>query len=412
MTKQRGGVKPAHTHETYYPILKYNRQRRGSVRELFGYRFFFIIFFAFFVCVSVSLPNSIGKQLEYDFKLPGAKSVAFNPAAVGGNAQDGSHGINLKYISSASKNINDGEAPAAALLRTRGGAGAGVGAGAGAGAETEAAHLSGIDANSGAFAGMGVNTNAGSGAGIFLAEGAGAIRAYADAANADAAYADGNPSAANEAGYAGAGATAGNGSNAITQINGGSDIVRANGGAGFVVLDAGHGGADPGSMEKGVCEKDVTLQVALRTAELLDEAGVDYILTRTEDEGVGIDQRIEYARDESAAIFISIHCDWYEKSRINGTSTLYDANSEASKEMAPLIQSHITPGLGTSDRGVHPHTDLVLLRDFNIPAVVVELGFLSNAHDFKLMKTDAFREQAAQNLACGVVAALEKLSAD
>jgi thiamine pyrophosphokinase len=204
---------------------------------------------------------------------------------------------------------------------------------------------------------------------------------------------------------------------AISAVSAGSDRTPANGigrinptpannGAGYVIIDAGHGGADPGSIGRGVLEKDAVLEVALRTAELLDEAGVDYILTRSADDSVSTERRIEIVNQETAAFVVSVHCDWYIDKDVRGASIQYDAGGGASKDLAVLLEPYVTAGLGAEDRSIHPHSDIALLREAAAPAVIVELAFISNDRDAALLKSEEFKSQAAQNLSGGICAAL------
>ncbi|MDR3121896.1 MAG: N-acetylmuramoyl-L-alanine amidase [Clostridiales bacterium] len=188
--------------------------------------------------------------------------------------------------------------------------------------------------------------------------------------------------------------------------------AEANGGKGWIILDAGHGGSDPGSIEKGVSEKDVALKVTLRAAELLRESDADYILTRDEDTTVPVDERIRLANSVSAAFLVSVHCDWFEDGRISGATTLYcnsaagGAPDEAGKALAAIIQARLTEDLGVADRGVNPNDHILVLRKTIIPSALVELAFLSNSADRKLLNSEAFQERAAQNLASGILDAL------
>jgi N-acetylmuramoyl-L-alanine amidase len=189
----------------------------------------------------------------------------------------------------------------------------------------------------------------------------------------------------------------------------------ANGGKGWVILDAGHGGVDPGASSQEIVEKDITLAVTLRTAELLAAEGVDYVLTRAADQTAPVVERIRLANHIPAAFYISVHCDWFEDARIQGTATLYSGVfsrglGAARKALAATIQAHMTEGLKTVDRGITPNDNILILRELRVPSALVELAFLSNRADAKLLKSAAFKEKAAQNLANGILAALAQTS--
>jgi N-acetylmuramoyl-L-alanine amidase len=195
----------------------------------------------------------------------------------------------------------------------------------------------------------------------------------------------------------------------------------ANGGKGWVILDAGHGGADPGTLIDSLYEKDIVLDVALRTASALRELGVDYILTRGDDSAIPVHERIMLANSVPTAFLVSIHCDSYEDAGVNGTSTLYSDEipqeddrpqlRAGRKALAGTIQTHLAAGLQTADRGTNRNDAILLLRETEIPSVLVELAFISNRSDLALLKNSSFKEKAAQNIASGIAAALESVPA-
>ena len=190
--------------------------------------------------------------------------------------------------------------------------------------------------------------------------------------------------------------------------------TTANDGKGWVILDAGHGGSDPGSNAGGLYEKDITLEVVLNAARMLEAQGVDLILTREDDQNIPVSERIRLANNVPAAFFISVHCDWFEDPSINGTSTLYsnfgvDAKNglgERKRELAAIIQAGLAVDLETADRGINKNDNILVLREIKRPAVMVELSFLSNVADRALLQDPSFKHKAALNLVSGVLNAL------
>ena len=188
----------------------------------------------------------------------------------------------------------------------------------------------------------------------------------------------------------------------------------ANDGKGWVILDAGHGGSDPGSNAGGLYEKDITLEVVLNAARILEAQGVDLILTREDDRNIPVSERVRLANNVPAAFFVSVHCDWFKDKAINGTSTLYsnfgvDAKSglgERKKELAAIIQAGLAVDLKTADRGINKNDNILVLREIKRPSVMVELSFLSNDADRALLQDPAFKHKAALNLVSGVLNAL------
>jgi len=343
MPIQGGGRKAAPSLKNKSVNSQINRQKRGSVREAIGYRFFFTLFLACIVCVSFSAPDFTeplngalaARAPDRDFKL------SLGPRQQAPQIDNTPDVTDARRSLTAQPGLKYADAPVISGVSTISGASV----------------ISGASAISGATTADGV------------------VAAKADAE--------------------------------VFPLNTAITPQRANTGAGYVIMDAGHGGADPGCDISGLFEKDITLDIALMAAAVLDEAGVDYILTRGGDETVTVEQRINLMGPE-AAFFVSLHCDWYKQEQINGTSSLYYADDETSKQLAVLLQSHMVCELGTGDRGVHPRRDVTLLRDARRPAVIVELAFLSNTRDLSLINTPAFREKAARNLASGIIAALRE----
>jgi len=367
MMIHKGRQEQALLQKTNSPKILNDRQKRKGVHGFIGYRFFLTLFSAFLICLSISMPNW-GRQPEYDFKIAGVNPISQSNIKPDGDNEKLS--VDSFVVSLMKTNFRN-------------------------------------NFNEGATANRGGD----------YAEGRGEGTSGGD-------YAEGRGENAADWGED----TEGRGGDFIAITGGGEELPmaflsggalydgeaqppRANGGAGIVVLDAGHGGSDPGSIEAGVCEKDIALAVAARTAEILDESGIEFAMTRAGDDDIAFDDRINAARDEDAAFMISIHCDWFIDKSVNGTSVLYSDENISSKKLAILMQSYMTEGLGTLNRSIHPHSNVILLREAAIPSVVIELGFISSAHDFSMMITDEFKNQAAINLANGIIAAIGNIDA-
>jgi N-acetylmuramoyl-L-alanine amidase len=175
-----------------------------------------------------------------------------------------------------------------------------------------------------------------------------------------------------------------------------------------IVIDAGHGGKDPGAISYyGFYEKTVNLDVALAIADLLREDGHKVIMTRKSDEFIELEDRAEIANKSKADIFISIHSDASAKSSSNGF-TVYTANaaSAAAEELAYAIDDRLTRTSITSN-GVKRADYRVLVRT-QCPAVLVELGYLSNYWEAKQLKNVAMQKKLAQAIVDGITNYFEK----
>lgn len=172
-----------------------------------------------------------------------------------------------------------------------------------------------------------------------------------------------------------------------------------------VVLDPGHGGVDVGSIgPQGTLEKDITTDVTRRVQVALESRGVKTLLTRPNgDVSVGLTQRAAMANDVQAAALVSIHANWFAENYARGTETYYQQGDERSHRLAEAIHGRLVAALGTVDRGLKPAPGFVVLKQAMVPAVLVEVAFLSNDNEEKLLGQPEFRQTAAAAIAEGIV---------
>lgn len=175
-----------------------------------------------------------------------------------------------------------------------------------------------------------------------------------------------------------------------------------------VVIDAGHGGKDPGTIGAyGYEEKTINFDVALQIAQILQEKGVRVIMTRRNDTFVELEERANIANRNWADAFVSIHADSSEKSNKNGF-TVYIRRSSPSEcsRLARAINYRLSQtdvsgnGINTADYRVLTHT--------SCPAVLVELGYLSNYWEAKQLNNTGKQRQLAQAIADGIIDFISK----
>ncbi len=172
-----------------------------------------------------------------------------------------------------------------------------------------------------------------------------------------------------------------------------------------IVLDAGHGGKDGGTSSGDVVEKDITLEVVLRMKELLEEKGIQIVLTRDSDESISLADRAAVANQSYADLFVSIHCNYFEDdSAIKGLECYYYKGSEEGRRIAESILEKLQQKDNITVRNAKEETFYVL-KQTKIPAVLVELGYLSNAKECGLLASEVYQETLAEELA----EALEKI---
>lgn len=179
--------------------------------------------------------------------------------------------------------------------------------------------------------------------------------------------------------------------------------VYANNNMETIVIDAGHGGYDVGCIAlDGTQEKDITLDIALSTEELLEEAGYNVVYTRTsdnvswpEDNKEDLQSRIDIAEDADANYYISIH--------INSS----DYNDDEMVEMAESIHAQLELLNYAQDRGVVDtnETPLYVVSNNSIPALLLEVGFITDTNDFNYMVNNG--DDLAQAIANGIMNSIE-----
>lgn len=175
-----------------------------------------------------------------------------------------------------------------------------------------------------------------------------------------------------------------------------------------VVIDAGHGGKDPGAISSyGYEEKTVNLDVALQIAQILRDRGLRVIMTRDSDEFIELEERADIANRNRADIFISIHADSSAKSNTNGFTLYVERSSSwASTSLANAIDNRMTQ-IGISNNGVKK-ADYRVLTHTGCPAVLIELGYLSNYWEAKQLKNKDMQKQLAQAITDGITDYIER----
>ncbi len=182
----------------------------------------------------------------------------------------------------------------------------------------------------------------------------------------------------------------------------------------IVVVDPGHGGRDFGAVYGGINEKDLNLDISLRLYELLKERGIKAYMTRTDDRLIPLEAIAEYANRLNASLFVSVHNNAMADRNFDGSITLYFPASDnpqvglSGRRAAQIIQAELVSRLRTTDRGLQPRRDIVVLRRTNMPAVLAEIAHMTNVKDLENLKKDTFRQQAAEALYIGIIKSLNE----
>ncbi|HIK33539.1 MAG TPA: N-acetylmuramoyl-L-alanine amidase [Oscillatoriales cyanobacterium M4454_W2019_049] len=175
----------------------------------------------------------------------------------------------------------------------------------------------------------------------------------------------------------------------------------------LVVLDPGHGGNDPGAVGIGGLNEVVIVDpIADRVAELLEANGVSAVLTRTEDIEVDLPPRVDLANRLDANLFVSIHANAIDMSRpdVNGIETYY---FNEGKNLADIIHASLIDATGGPDRGVRT-ARFYVLRNTDMPAVLIEVGFVTGDYDAARLRDPDYRDLLAQAIARGILQYIER----
>lgn len=179
-----------------------------------------------------------------------------------------------------------------------------------------------------------------------------------------------------------------------------------------IIIDPGHGGRDSGAMSytRNLMEKEVTLATGLKVRELLKEKGYNVVMTRDDDTFVPLKKISEIANQANADLFVSIHANGCTNIDANGTETYYYAPQDNKilfaqeyqrSMLADILQKSLMGKLGRCNRGVK-QKNLSVLRETYIPASLVEIAFMTNPEEEKLLASSSFREKAAEAIAEGI----------
>ncbi|MDR9746724.1 N-acetylmuramoyl-L-alanine amidase family protein [Paenibacillus taichungensis] len=178
--------------------------------------------------------------------------------------------------------------------------------------------------------------------------------------------------------------------------------VPTNDGKKVVIIDPGHGGRQSGAVSvTGAYEKDFNLAVGLKVQALLQQhTEIQTVITRQDDTELSLQQRVDIAQLNQADIFVSIHGNKFTTPVPNGIETLYSRKD--SKDLADILHKHVLQITGFKDRGVKT-ASLHVTRETTMPAVLIELGFLSNPSDEAMMLTEDYQNKCAQAIVDGIV---------
>lgn len=178
-----------------------------------------------------------------------------------------------------------------------------------------------------------------------------------------------------------------------------------------LLLDAGHGGKDPGTSGNGMQEKNLNLTIAQKIAQKLQGSGIKVYMTRDSDVYPENSTRAKTAND-IADLMVSIHMNSGPETA-NGTETLYQVHTNdngarlTSKQLAEILQGKVVSATGNTNRGAKLWTDVLILNRTTVPSVIVEVIFITNTGDALKISNPAYQDQVAQAIADGIQEAVK-----
>ena len=176
-----------------------------------------------------------------------------------------------------------------------------------------------------------------------------------------------------------------------------------------IVIDAGHGGTEIGATYGGIYEKNINLAIAKVVQRELEKQGVKVYMTRTTDVTTTLAYRANLANSINADLFVSVHNNAMpNKSTVNGTEVLYPSstvvkNGISAYSLATKLQKTVSSLLGTYDKGIINRNNLYVLNHTNMPAVIVEVAYMTNPSDLAKLKNNELLEKAGKAIAQGIL---------
>lgn len=182
-----------------------------------------------------------------------------------------------------------------------------------------------------------------------------------------------------------------------------------------IVVDAGHGGADPGKV--GIneqMEKDINLRIAFFLKQFLQAEGIEVVMTREDDQGLydenasnkkvqDMKRRLEIIESSDPILVVSIHQNSYPEEAVRGAQVFYYSTGEESKYLAETLQTQLKRLDSENHREAKGNDSYFLLKKTTKPIVIVECGFLSNREEAEMLSTSLYQEKMAWNIYMGVM---------
>lgn len=184
-----------------------------------------------------------------------------------------------------------------------------------------------------------------------------------------------------------------------------------------IYLDPGHGGPDGGAVGSSTLEKDIALSVTLKLKDYLQEQGALVLVTREEDVDLAeedtsgysrrkvedLKNRVKIINESEADLFLSVHLNAIPSARWSGAQTFYSGQFIENENAAKFIQDELRRNLENTTRKARPINGIYLLKKVEKPGALVEIGFLSNPQEEKLLTTEKYQDKVAASIYNGIL---------
>lgn len=177
----------------------------------------------------------------------------------------------------------------------------------------------------------------------------------------------------------------------------------------LIVLDAGHGGIDAGKTGvNGAQEKKINLEISLKIKNLLVEDGVSVVMTRSDDDRLGdtqkadLKERVRIMNEEQPVLAVSIHQNSYERAGVRGPQVFYYTDSDTGRSAAKILQEELNQVDPAHSREEKGNNSYYILKNAEVPVVIIECGFLSNPEEAEMLATDEYQDTVAGAVAEGI----------
>ena len=196
----------------------------------------------------------------------------------------------------------------------------------------------------------------------------------------------------------------------------GRNVVKGDSKERCVVIDAGHGGIDPGKIGiNDVAEKDINLSIALKVKKYLEFNDVKVVMTRETDKGLNdpdasnkkvqdMKRRLALIEETAPALAVSIHQNSYPEEYVHGAQVFYYAGSQEGKVLAELLQAQFLDKVDPdNNRQIKPNDSYYLFKKTSVPIVIAECGFLSNWAEAEKLCSEDYQEKIAWAICVGIL---------